>query len=152
MRDIKFRAKRIDSGAWVYGDYFKTPLTDENSGTTPDAGWFFLSGEKRHCIGRDHVAFVVDVSTLGQFTGLKDKNGLEIYQGDVLECGYRMGNGLLLKVRGQVKYADNGACFALEIPDGDGFITWSFSNYTDFNVIGNVHQNRDLLSESREAA
>ena len=44
MREIKYRAKRNDNGEWVYGDYFNYTLTDEDSGTLPDAGWFFLTG------------------------------------------------------------------------------------------------------------
>lgn len=36
-REIKFRAKRIDNNDWVYGHYFISPLTDENSGTKPEA-------------------------------------------------------------------------------------------------------------------
>lgn len=91
MREIKFRAKRIDADKWpikhqwVYGYYFKTPLTDENSGTKPEDGWFFLSGEERHCIVQDNVSFVIDINTLGQFTGHKDQNANEIFIGDLVK-------------------------------------------------------------------
>lgn len=59
--EIRFKGKRADTGEWVSGYYFKTPLTDENSGTDPEVGWFFLTGETRHCIStEDGVVFVVD--------------------------------------------------------------------------------------------
>lgn len=78
MRQIKFRGKRIDTKEWVYGHYFTTPLTDENSGTDSSKGWFFLTGETRHCIGQNGVAFVVIPETVGEAVGLKDENGKEI--------------------------------------------------------------------------
>jgi len=55
----KFKGERIDNGEWVEGHYFTTPLSDENSGAPTDAGWFFLTGETRHCIGKDGIAFCV---------------------------------------------------------------------------------------------
>ena len=57
---IRFKGKRIDTEDWVSGYYFKTPLTDENSGADSEDGWFFLTGETRHCISdEDGVAYTV---------------------------------------------------------------------------------------------
>ena len=62
-----FRGQRIDNDEWVYGHYFIAPLTDENSGTDPECGWYFLSGEKRHCISTEHgVVYVVVAETVEQ--------------------------------------------------------------------------------------
>ena len=83
-KEIKFRAKTSD-GRWVYGHYFQTPLTDENSGTSPSAGLYFLSGEKRHCISNENGAvFVIDINTLGQYINKIDITGKEVYEGDVI--------------------------------------------------------------------
>ena len=73
MEEVKFKAKRIDNADWVSGHYFTSPLTDENSGTTPDKGWFFLSGEKRHCIEQNHVVFVVDPDTIKRDYGIDEE-------------------------------------------------------------------------------
>ena len=65
-----FIAKRIDSEEYVQGNYFVSPLTDENSGTPPEAGHHFLSGETRHCIQRnDGTVCVIDLKTL-MFMGM----------------------------------------------------------------------------------
>ncbi len=85
MNTIKFRGKRIDNGEWVEGHYFVAPLTDENSGTQPDAGWFFLTGETRHCISNNGVVFVVDQNTVSQFINLNDKNGKEVFEKDIIK-------------------------------------------------------------------
>lgn len=59
-KKLRFRGKRIDNQEWVKGYYFVTPLTDENSGTNPDVGHFFLCGEQKHCISNETgVVFVV---------------------------------------------------------------------------------------------
>lgn len=136
-REIKFRGRRIDNGQWVYGQYFQTPLTDENSGVSSDKGWFFLSdSQQRHCIVQNCVAFVIDINTLGQYIGLKDKNGKEIYEGDICD-GHSDGIGI-------ITWTDFDGGYDYIFEDGGNVGIWEVKNY--IIVIGNIHENPELLA------
>lgn len=139
MREIKCRGRRIDTGKWVYGHYFIAPLTDENSGTTPDAGWFFLTGEKRHCIESDGVVFTVDEKTVGEYTGLKDKNGKEIWEGDIVRYTPKTTSPQDLFI-----VFECGA-FLQKFPADIGCDPDVYYNWGEIEVIGNVYENPELI-------
>lgn len=73
MRTIKFRGKRLDDGRWVYG--YLTLISDGE-------GYIRDIASKKYSVER------VDINTLGQFTGLKDSQGKEIYEGDYLKYDF----------------------------------------------------------------
>ena len=136
MRAIKFKAKREDNGQWVTGDLLQhidgTILIGDNTGPWADDGY-------SHC--DYHQVYKVDPTTVCQFTGSLDKNGKEIYEGDVILIGpdsYTVVWEDLLY--GFCLKADN-AKLPVTIPLGETL------RRRAFEVVGNIHgQEREIKS------
>lgn len=126
MRTIKFRGKRLDNDQWMYGYVLHCDLYTDI--------WTDEEGFERE---------EVDPDTVGQFTGLYDKNGKEIYEGDILEYKDPI-NGKTY--RRKVVFHD--AAFCQEIDLGTPKPEYNpIRNHdlTVWSVVGNIHDNPELL-------
>lgn len=141
MREIKFRAKRIDSGEWVYGYLYKC---DKFARIITAFAYTNEDGENES-LGQYYCeAYDVDINTLSQFTGLYDKNGKEIYENDIVEwAGYTM----------KILWGEDcgiGYGFIWEPCGGNIDYAESMTGFIDeYEVIGNIFDNLGLLGEQQ---
>ena len=129
MRDILFRGKCIETGKWVYGGILQTENWTSIYSCKDYMGSYYEPPYS------DTEEYDVIPKTVGQYTGVKDKNGKRIFEGDVVKM--RAYGGGFCK---SVVYFKNGK-FAV---DGDRY------NFKDIcsrsvKVIGNIHDNPELL-------
>ncbi len=148
MRKTTFRAKRTDEHPvyWAYGYFVKTPITAEFNADTP-ADNYFDTGKGRYCIVTEHgVAHEIDPETLCESTSLKDKNGKEIYEGDVVELRYKDGSGESTYEIVWGTYGYDRTTGFHPVRDGETlnhfYGGWDGENLT---VVGNIYQNPELL-------
>ena len=124
MREILFRGKRVGNGKWVYGSYVIQYGAHEIY--LPDGV------DSEHCFDRYHVL----PETVGQYTGLKDKNGEKIFEGDIVRDTETSDVGAIC-------FETNTATFVIEF---DSIIVNFYDyNNSDVEVIGNIHDNHELL-------
>lgn len=141
MREILFRGKRVDNGEWVYGSYWH----------------YSCSNTHQHLVFNDDVSVwvSVDPNTVGQFTGLTDRNGVKIFEGDILRVTDEHKEYITF-----VRCVDNTLCVDIFV-DNTGVLEFDY-DYTAIGfaegfwknqsckveIIGNIHDNPELLEVS----
>ena len=131
-REILFRGKRIDNGEWVEGYYCTNPEWDRKA-----------HGEHHWIIScKNAIRYEVDPTTIGQYTGLNDKNGKKIFEGNIVDCWSEGVNA-----QGTVQQRRDGLWIIY--PAWQKHIMWGlcpdeYSN-TTVEVIGNTHDNPELI-------
>ena len=133
MREILFRGKRADNGQWVYGFY-----------THELQGGHFISADEGAWYDGPMLSYVeVIPETVGQYTGLDDKNGVKVFEGDVVRYlnSIESGNGVVIF----------DACAFLfnwiDIDEIDSLLRY-FQCSKELEVIGNVHDNPEAMGET----
>lgn len=149
MREILFRGKQ-EEGRWVEGVYFKHD--------TVKVCFSSDDPKPRHLIIQDGFCdwgfeppihcVDVDPETIGQFTGLTDKNGKKIFEGDIVKYKDTDGikfNGVALTIIGKVAYNEKNASFSIDGKDKIGARHYDYFPIKNIEVIGNIHDNPELL-------
>ena len=135
MRTIRFRGKRLDNGKWTYG--LLVPVTARNRKEI-----YIVSSVLNAKVN----GFAVDPKTVGQDTGLTDKDGNEVYEGDIVK--YRLTDERFKKnprfANLPITYDENSAAFRA------GDIFWSTLWSPRLEVIGNIHDNPGLVVCTKE--
>lgn len=121
-REILFRGKRIDNGEWVQGYFCKWPCVS----------WKELSCVIVPVIGLENgiaEQVIVDPTTIGQFTGLTDKNGIRVWEGDIMALNV---SRKFVVCYDEGMFYMNGTAIPIRHCDS-------------LTVIGNIHDNPELM-------
>lgn len=114
MRDIIFRGKCNPASPWIYGNFARLWIYNQLV--------VFINGQ------------VVQESSIGQFTGMLDKNGVRIFEGDI--------------VRAMMDWGPAGMCESvvdIGFKNSEGGYRWNYFDVSTIEVIGNIYDNPELL-------
>ena len=136
-REILFRGKRVDNGEWVYGYLYQDGLIGCNIFQT-----------KPHL-----AAYIVDPSTVCQYTGLTDNHGTKIFEGDAVAfedavADYEGYHDNIYINRGEVTYTERGMCIYFTNREVVVMDDLFYKGTADCEVIGNIFDNPELLEEN----
>lgn len=135
MREILFRGKRLDNGEWVEGDLLRAKLYSD------DAEHYFIFTDAEAFPANEFIGYAeVLPETIGQYTGLTDKNGKRVFEGDIVQvCSHWWSTSKL-------RYEQKSITRQVEYREAEGrFVGINGLNLISREVIGNIYDNPELL-------
>lgn len=133
MREILFRGKRTDNGEWIEGDYSHDPDLE----TDYISRYRYYTGREEG-LQRELYHYQVIPETVGQYTGLTDKNGEKIFEGDIIE-------NVVIGEKGVVQFFDGHSAFIIWSRT-QNVIYFLYNNvFSSICIVGNAYDNPELL-------
>lgn len=125
MREILFRGKRKDNGEWVEGSLIKAKAENNKDALYLIAPFTMFAFDVQEVIPE----------TVGQYTGLTDKNGTKIFEGDIIKAMMDYGPAGFYERIVPIKWLNNVG------------YQWQYFDISTIEVIGNIHDNPELLGD-----
>ena len=132
-RETKFRGKSLTTSEWLYGSLFNDGAEDYILPNLPSGAL-------------DYEDYQIDSNTIGQFTGVKDKKGKEVFEGDIVEVTCLEVSQYGRKMLCSIVYYSGFACYCFKASDRIRCMISTIPN-AEIEVIGNRFENPELLSE-----
>ncbi len=131
MRTIEFRGQRIENQEWVFGYYY-----------SECGNPYIIEDCQKETLLNRNTPHLINPETLGQYTGLKDNNNVKIYEGDIILIFDMFKHEVVFKNGSYGYMVDDGF---VSFSSNKSNLGASYANLDKVKVIGNIHQNPELL-------